>query len=173
MRTWLFFLIIFGLCIFQVTWLNNFKVLGVKPDFLLAAVVIVSLNYSWQEAFFLSASSGALKDVFGTGAFGINTFLFSLWSILIILLSRKISVENRSFTLMLMLCVALLNAAFTRLILAFSGNFIRWSVFLRVTIIESVYTTLLLPLMLEAVHPVLSLHEQKEEQDDNLEEEQL
>ena len=140
-------IVIFG--ILEVTILDYFKILGVKPDLFLIYVVMVSLIYTFelQWALFLSVFSGMLKDILATSAFGINTLLFPLWSLLIIKLSRNILIENNFIYAALVLIISIFNNIIIRLINLNLGNFIPLVVFLRITFLESFYTALILPLV--------------------------
>jgi rod shape-determining protein MreD len=68
--------------VFQVTFLNYFRIFGVKPDLLLVAVVIAGLFLETRAAIIFGMFAGIFKDVFRVNAFGLNVILFSLWGFL-------------------------------------------------------------------------------------------
>jgi len=148
MKNWIFFLIIVALGMLQVTVLNYFKIFGVKPDLLLITVVIAGLFFEFKWAFVLSVFAGLFKDVFGANIFGINTLLFPLWSFLIVRLNKEITIDYNFIRIILVFIVSLLHNTITGLILIYSGNLIPLGLFLRIVSLQSIYTALVLPLIL-------------------------
>ncbi|MFH0790697.1 MAG: rod shape-determining protein MreD [Candidatus Omnitrophota bacterium] len=149
-----FLILIFGLI--QATILNYFRIFLVKPDFLFVIIVIASLCFRpfWSVTF--SIFAGFLKDVLGgSGAFGINTVLFPLWSLLVIRLDREVSIDHHLSRAVLILIVVFLNDLIVRLIFLSSGTFIPFRVFSWVIILESFYTALVSPLVFNAIHPLI------------------
>lgn len=139
----------------QTTILNYVRIFNVKPDLLLISVIIASLSFAPVWAISLSIFAGILKDIFSVNVFGINTLLFFLWSLSIIKLSRKITFDNNYIRLALMSIIAILNNIIMRLLFLFLGNFISWGIFLRIMLIESLYTALTLSLILKFAHTLL------------------
>lgn len=148
MKNWIFFLIIIALGMLQVTILNYFKIFGVGPDLLLISVVIASLFFEFKWAFVLSVFAGLFKDIFGANIFGINTLLFPLWSFLIVRLNKEITIDYNFIRIVLVFIVSLLHNTITGLILIYSGNLIPLGLFLRIVSLQSIYTALVLPLIL-------------------------
>jgi len=148
MKNWIFFLIIIVLGMLQVTILNYFKIFGVGPDLLLISVVIASLFFEFKWAFVLSVFAGLFKDIFGANIFGINTLLFPLWSFLIVRLNKEITIDYNFIRIALVFIVSLLHNTITGLILIYSGNLIPLGLFLRIVSLQSIYTALVLPLIL-------------------------
>ncbi|MDP2905455.1 MAG: rod shape-determining protein MreD [Candidatus Omnitrophota bacterium] len=130
--------------ILQLTLLNYFSVFGVKPDLLLALVILVSLRSPAGWAVGLSLFAGILKDIFSASGFGINTLLFPLWSIAILNLNRKINVEHDYLRLALGFIIAFLQNMFCGLALSYSGRFVPLGVFTRILLLSSLYTTVTL-----------------------------
>ena len=130
--------------ILQLTLLNYFSVFGVKPDLLLALVVLVSLRTPAGWAVGLSLAAGISIDIFSVSSFGINTLLFPLWSIAILNLNRKINVEHVYLRLVLGFIVAFLQNIFCGLALSYSGRFVPFGIFTRILLLSSLYTTLTL-----------------------------
>jgi len=148
----IFISVIIIFVLLEATVLNCVNVFNVKPDLLLACVIIASLFLEPAWAIFLSIFAGILKDIFSVNAFGMNTILFFLWSLLIVRLSRKITFESNYIRLALVFIIAVLNNIVIRLVFLFLGNFISWGIFLRITFIESLYTALIFPLVLKLTH---------------------
>jgi len=148
MRNWIFFLIVIVLGLLQATILNYFKVFGAGPDLLLITVVVASLVFEFRWAFVLSVFAGLFKDVFGTNVFGINTLLFPLWSFLIVRLNKEITLDYNFIRMVLAFIVSILHNTITGLTLIYSGNLIPLGLFLRIVFIQSVYTAVVLPLIL-------------------------
>lgn len=146
----LIFILILGL--FQATLLNYFRVFLVKPDCLLIGMVIASLFFHPFLAIGFSVFSGIYKDILGFNYFGINTLLFALWSIFIIRLSKKISIDNNPTRAVLIFMVVALNGIGVRII---SGASVSTGIFLKVIILESLYTALVTPLIFKFMQPVL------------------
>lgn len=155
MRRGYFLLIVIALGLFQSTYLNYFRVFGVKPDLLLISVVIASLYYDWQWGLFFSICAGLFKDILGVNIFGINTVLFVAWNIAIMQLAKKITLDAFPMRTLLVLIAVILNDVITRLVLISRGYFITPGIFLRIILLESVYTASVWLLLFKAIRPVL------------------
>ncbi len=154
MRNWFFLIAIFIIAIIQSTLLDYIKIFGVKPDFLLISVVIVSLNLELKWALVLSICAGFLKDALGINAFGINTLLFSLWSFLIMRLSKKISIDNNLIRAVLVFIAVIFNDIVKILTFLFLGNFfVPFSILIRTAFLESMYTALVSTLAFKIIKP--------------------
>ena len=157
LRNWLIFpfLILLGLA--QVTLLNSFRIFGVKPDFLLIAIVIASTFFKWEKILIFAVFAGVLKDSFSINVFGVNTLLFPFWSYLTRVLSGKINLDNNFSFAVLILAIGILSGII-RLIFLSLGNafFIPIGVFLRITFLESLYGAIATPLIFGIIKPALS-----------------
>lgn len=147
MRGWIFLPGIFIAAILQATLLDSFKLFNVKPDLLLIAVVITALyfNFNLKWALGLAIFAGILKDVFSLNPFGLNLFLFPLWSLLIIKLSRQITLESNFVRIPLLFIIVVLNDMIIKLICFSGGQFIPAGIYLRTLFFESLYTAAILP----------------------------
>lgn len=165
LRNWFFppFLILLGLV--QATLLNNFRIFGVKPDFLLIAIVIASTFFKLEKILILAVLAGMLKDSLSANVFGTNTLLFPFWSYLTRVLSGKINLDNNFAYAALVLAFGIFGGII-RLIFLSLGNafFIPIGVFLRITFLESLYGAIAVPLIFKIIKPALS----KERAQDNL-----
>lgn len=151
MKKWIFLLIVILLGIFQVTILDCFKVVGIKPDLLLISIVIASLTFHFRWVLILSVFAGILKDAFSINTFGLNTLLFPLWSFLIIKLSKKISIDNNFIRAAVVFVIVIFNDIIIKLIFLFLGNLVPVGIFLRIIFIESLYTALICPLVFKVI----------------------
>jgi len=152
MRNWIFALAIATLSILQVTLLDYLKVFGVKPDLLLICVVIASVSLELKWVLFFAIFSGFLKDIFAPGAFGINILMLPLWGFLTRQLSKKISIDNDSRRMVLIFVIVIFNDIASRMIFLFLGNpSISLGIFLRIIILESLYTALVSPLVFRII----------------------
>jgi rod shape-determining protein MreD len=125
----------------QATVLNYFRIWGVKPDLLIVCVVFASLTMELRWAIAIGIFAGLLKDIFGTNPIGVSCLLFALWGFLIYVLTRKVVIDNYlPATLVVLLAVAI-NGLSYNLINMFFGKHISIGIFLRTSIIESIYTT--------------------------------
>ncbi|MFH1640793.1 MAG: rod shape-determining protein MreD [Candidatus Omnitrophota bacterium] len=151
MKKWLIVLIIIILALLEVTLLDYIRVFGTKPDLLIISVFVLSFYAGFKWALPLAILAGALKDAFGSYPFGLNTLLFSVWSILLIKLSKKVSIDSDLIRAILVFIILVFNNIIARMILLFSGNSIPLGIFLRVTFLESLYTASVLPLVLKFI----------------------
>jgi rod shape-determining protein MreD len=142
MKKSVIFIFLVVAALLQVSILDYLKVFGVKPDLLLVGVFWVSIAFQQKEALALSAGAGILKDIFTPYSFGINTFLFVLFSLLIIRLGKEISIESNPVRFIVLYIVAFCNTAATRFVFFFLGNIVPLHVFLRVAFLGSLYTAL-------------------------------
>jgi len=155
MKKLYFFLATLSLGVLQVSLLDYFKIFNVKPDLLLISAVIASLIFKFPWAILLSIFAGLFKDAFSIGAFGINTLLFSLWCFLIARLTRKLSLEDDLMRIALIFLIALIHHIIIGLLFLPLGKSIALGIFMRIIIIESIYTAAVSPLifkMLKFIH---------------------
>lgn len=149
MKNLIFLLVIIISGLFQVTILNCIKVFGVKPDLLLCCAVLAGVFFKRSWAFAFSLFAGTIKDIFGQETFGLNVMLFFLWNYLVVELSKKISIEDSPVLGVVMFIVVFCNDIASRFIFLFLGRHIFFGIFLKVTLVESVYTALALLLLLK------------------------
>jgi rod shape-determining protein MreD len=139
--------------------LNYFRLFNIKPDLLLACVILAAFYFELRQALFLSVFSGLLKDVCGIGPGYLNTVLFVLLCYSIARLSRKISLEHKVFFTVGVFLIVFIYATTVRVVLLFFGEYIPWLIFLRIAFIESFYTALVFPLLCKLLMPVLLIKE--------------
>ena len=136
---------------FQLTFLQYFKVFGVQPDLFLVSVILASFFLPARRAIIFSLALGIFKDAFILSAFGLDILLFSLWSFLIVKITRKVSLEDNLSRTLLVFIIALLHNVISGLVLVYSGSFIPAGIFLRVVFLGGLYTALVLPLILKII----------------------
>lgn len=142
MKRWKYFFVIVGLGAVQVTLLNYARLFGLKPDLLLICAILASLIFEQRLAFVFSVSCGLFKDAFNASTFGLNIILFSFWSLLIVKVSREISLDDEYRRAGLVLVIALLQNSFTGIMLMMAGEMISLGIFLRIALLGSFYTAL-------------------------------
>jgi len=145
MRNLIYLVVLTALGLIQMTLLDYVRIFGVKPDLLLIGAVIANLILRPRAAFVLSVFAGFFKDIFAVNSLGINTLLFSLWSILIIKLSHEISLDNNFMRTILIFVITMLHSIIMGLIVIYLGAFLPLGIFLRIVTTESLYTALVLP----------------------------
>lgn len=142
MQNLLFLPALLVIVLIQTTILNHLKVFGVQPDLLIGLVVVVSVCRDWKWALPIAIIAGLFKDLFGTPGIGINIFMLPLWSYLLSKLSRKISIDDSIGLSAATFLTVILNDISSRLLYLYLGKYVSFGIFLRITIIESLYTTL-------------------------------
>ena len=151
MRVSVFLVIALILAVFQLTSLSYFRLFGVSPDLFLVCVFIASLFFKLRWSIIFSVLLGIFKDSFSPDTFGLNIILFSLWSFLIVQVSRKITIDDNITRALLLFIVALLQNIISGLLLFYSGGNVPTGIFLRIVFLGSLYTALTLPLILKIV----------------------
>lgn len=148
-------MVIFVCGLLQATLLDTFRIFNVKPDLLLITAVLAGLFFrEGRWALGLSLFAGMIKDLLCVNSAGVNTLLFPLWTLLVIRLSRKITIDTIPLRVACVFAVALMNDISARLIFLFLGNFSPAGAFLRVIFLEPFYTALVAFLILTRLDPV-------------------
>jgi len=134
---------IFVAAVLQVTAVNHFKIFGIKPDLILIGIVLVSLFCDLKLALASSIIAGALKDIYGASAFPINSILSGLWSLLVINLARRVSIDINLTRAVLVFIIAILNAFLMMIFFWYLGTYIAFGILMRIIFLDSLYTALL------------------------------
>ena len=153
MKAWFLIILTVILGVIQVTFLDCFKVFGVKPDLLLIVVFIAGLFLALKPALGIGLLAGIFKDAFSLTPPGASTILFPMWIFLIAKLSRKVSIDDNLTRMLLLFVVVLLNNITSAVVLIYSGAFLPLGIFLRITLLVSIYTALILSLILRFIVP--------------------
>ncbi len=114
---------------------------GIPPHQEPQGLTWAGLHSEGKWTVFFAILAGCFKDLLGINTFGINTFLFPLWVILLSELSKKISLEYNLVRIAIVFLITILNGIASRLILLSLGKFIPLGIFLRIILLQSVYTT--------------------------------
>jgi len=138
MRTLRLLILIIILGIFQVTILDYFRFFGVKPDLLLVAVFISGLFLAFKSALGVSLFAGIFKDAFSLNIIGLNTVFFPIWVILIMRVTRKVSIEDNFSRSLFLFVIALSNNLLSGLTLVYFKGFVPLGIFLRITLQASI-----------------------------------
>ncbi len=149
MKKWLSLTIILAVALLQVMLVDHFKIFGAKPDLLLITLVILAGFFLFQLRWLLTLAiiAGIFEDIFSANIFGVNTLLFCCWAILIVSISRRMSIDDNLRRAILIFAIALLQSIGTRIISVLWGNPITWGIFLRVSFLSAIYTLIVSPLI--------------------------
>ena len=139
----------FILVLVELTCLHYLGVFQVKPDLFLLFVFISALFFPLRWSISMAVLAGVFKDALGMGSFGINIVLFSLWSILIKEICHEISIDDNLTRMLFIFVIALVHNIINGLVAVYLGSFIPLGIFLRIVLLGSLYTALLLPLILK------------------------
>lgn len=148
MKNLIFLALIFIIGLLQATLLNCFRFFSVKPDILLVSAVIASIFLKQKWALVISLCAGLFKDIFATTAFGVDMLFFSLLSLVIFELSKKISIEDRYALMVAVFIAVLIKGIINRFVFFYADNFVPLGIFLRVSFIEALYSALSAPLLM-------------------------
>lgn len=154
MKKWVFPLSILALGLLQVTVFDSFAAFNVKPDLLLVSAIGSAFFLEAKSALLLSIVAGILKDIFGLNRIAINTILFPLWVLLVVRLSRRISIDNNFVRVFLIFIITIFNIVGNRVVFYFLHYFISWGVFMRILLLESLYTALISSLVFKITEPL-------------------
>lgn len=150
MKRAFFFIMIACAGLIQLTLLDSFKVFGVKPDLLLAAVLTASFMLRLRYALILGFICGVFKDSFLPPSAGLNTALFLLWSYLVNRLSTQISTEHILVRVLVVLALSILHNLICGLSGIYSGSIVPFGIFFKILLISPLYTVLAALLFLKA-----------------------
>lgn len=100
-------LVLLIIALLQSTLFNSFRILNVKPDAILATLIIFVPFFSLRWSVIFAFLGGIFRDIFSILPFGFNVIICILWVILAKQISRRLSLEN-IFTRGAMLCLIIL-----------------------------------------------------------------
>lgn len=127
--------------VLQVTLLDYFKIFTIKPDLLLLSMVVANLSLEFKWAFTFSVFSGILKDAFGGLGLGLNSLLFGAWSLIILRISKELTLDSNMARVVLTFIVAFLHNLITGLIFISLGRIVPFGIFFRAVSLGAIYTT--------------------------------
>ncbi|RKY31155.1 MAG: rod shape-determining protein MreD [Candidatus Omnitrophota bacterium] len=132
------------LALVEVTLLDLFRVFNVKPDLLLALAVFAAFLFEVKFVIFFAIFCGFLKDILTINTIGFNILLFTLWCWFIIRINKDMVVEDNRVRVLFLFIISFLHDITLRLIFLFLGFPISLGLFLRISILKSLYTALFL-----------------------------
>lgn len=138
--------------ILQSTFFDHIKIFNVKPDLMLIAIVIISLSLDFKWIMVFSYFSGFLKDVLAALPLGVNTLVLPLIAFFIFRLSKRIVLEtNYAISITIFMASLFENLIVSLLLIALEFD-ISIGVFFRLTIISSIYTSVVFLLTSKALN---------------------
>lgn len=151
MKHWLFLGAIFFSVLISAAWLNYFSFFGVKPDLLLICAIASAVYLPKRSALFFCFLSGLAKDIFSLNHFAANTILFLLWGWLIIRLAKEFNLEDDYILIGLTAAASLFTNLASRIFFWYAARSVPLGIFLRVMVIDCLYTTLIAWLVLKSI----------------------
>jgi rod shape-determining protein MreD len=147
MKRFLLFPVILVLGILQAVVLSRFRIFNSGVDILLVSAVLAGIFFGPRLALPLGLFAGILKDMLSSGPFGINTILFVFFSFLAVKLSRKIIIDDVLRASVVVFILAFLNNIIRGLAAIYLGNVVSMGIYIRIVIMESIFTAGFTPLL--------------------------
>ncbi|MCX5708907.1 MAG: rod shape-determining protein MreD [Candidatus Omnitrophica bacterium] len=152
-----FILLMFLFALLQVSLLPYLRLYGTKPDLFLICVVVASLYFDVESALLISLLCGILKDIFSVNVFGLNTFFMPVFSFLLMKVSRKLALEDTPVLCAAIFLTTFFYAIVSRIALGYLGTVVPFWAFLRISLIESLYTAAIFPLVFLLIKKIARL----------------
>jgi rod shape-determining protein MreD len=135
--------ILFIIALSQYTLFNYFRIFNVKPNVILAALIMLVPFFSlgWSVAF--AFLSGILRDIFSGLPFGLELCLCIIWIILAKQIFRRLSPENNLIRSVILCLIIVLNNFATQSVLFVLDRSLSLDIFLKIVSIESILTLIL------------------------------
>ncbi|MEW6171006.1 MAG: rod shape-determining protein MreD [Candidatus Omnitrophota bacterium] len=127
--------IILSCQIIEATILGNFRFFAVLPNLSLLIILYFSLFLDLKEALILNAITGLIKDSLSGTIFGLNLFLFIIYTLTIWFLRKQLYKEDFSIQVVIVCITAFINA------IIFASLY---KLFITVVILETLYTAILM-----------------------------
>jgi len=151
MKNWVFSGAIFSSALISAGLLDYFSLFGVRPDLLLICAIAAAVYLPKRSGLFFCFLSGLAKDVFSVNQFPANTILFLLWGGVVIRLDKEFNLEDDYIFIGLVAGASLLTNLASRIFFWYAGRPVPLGIFLRITVIDCLYTTLIALLVLKSV----------------------
>jgi len=137
------FSILFIIALSQYTLFNYFRVLNIKPNAILAALIMLAPFFSlgWSVAF--ASLSGIFSDIFSSLPFGLDICLCIIWIILAKQIFRRLSPENNLIRSVILCLIIVLNNLATQSVLFVLDRPLSLDIFPKIVSIESILTLIL------------------------------
>jgi rod shape-determining protein MreD len=140
MKRIIFSALIVAAALMQSTLINGIRIFGVKPDLLWIMVMAAALYFDLSAAVVFAVLSGLLKDSLGTSTFGVFIVLLPLWTVVVRSLSKRISFDYLPVSSVFLAVMIFVNAIIIRSIPPAVNVQLSFMAFLRISVIESLYT---------------------------------
>jgi rod shape-determining protein MreD len=128
------------LVILQPTLMSWFRIFGVEPDLVLAAVVIIGLSLDLKWVLLFSYAAGLLKDSLGILPLGVNTLVLPLLGFAANRLSRRMVIEADYVIATVVFIAAVSHNLIISLLLVIMGLNISMGMSSRIILIGAIYT---------------------------------
>jgi rod shape-determining protein MreD len=142
MKKVIFAALIVCAALIQSTLVRHIQFFGVKPDLFWIMVLSAALYFDAGTAVIFGFICGLLKDSLGVPAFGTYMILFPLWSLAVSSLSKRISFDHLPVSCLFIFVMVFVNSVALRLIPFIPGDHLTFMAFMRVSLIESIYTAI-------------------------------
>lgn len=103
------YLLIFAALILQTGFLNDLKILGSKPDLMVACVIFFGLFLGSNMGLEAGLAAGFLKDIFALDYFWINTFTLGMTGLVVGAISAKFFKESKRAEFIIVLVFTVLS----------------------------------------------------------------
>jgi cell shape-determining protein MreD len=137
------FSILFIIALLQSSLLNYFPIFNLKPDAILASLVLLVCFFSPAWSVIFAFLAGAFRDLFGSLPFGFNTLISIAWVVLAGRIFRRLSAENMFIRSAVLGLIILLNNLALQSLLFTLGRPLDMAAFLRILTVESMLSLLL------------------------------
>jgi len=145
------YLVIVLLALFQATLLNYFRIFNVKPDLLLICAVFAGLVFELKQALLFSLVLGFLKDALAAQVFAAHIFYFPFLAAVTHFLAKKVPIETTLVRSVLIFLAVILIDLLKKFFQFSTENYFTLGVYLKVIILESLYTALVSPLIFKVL----------------------
>lgn len=142
MKKIIFLALIIAAAAVQATLMNGFRVFGVKPDLFWIMAMAGALYFDLPSAVVFGVICGLLKDCMSAPAVGAYVVAMPVWSVAVRAFSRRISFDYITVSALFLALLIFVNSAVIRCIPPVSPGPLSFMAFMRVGILESLYTAL-------------------------------
>lgn len=135
--------------IFESTILDGFVIFNVKPDFVLATVVILGFLYRPRATIIFSCFAGFFKDILSLGPIGLNTAIFILLGLMLSMFSKSFLIEAVLLRMLFVAIAVFIKYISAQVILFFYASPLSLGIFLKHSLLTAIYTAAITPLIIK------------------------
>lgn len=150
-RYYFFILVLLAIFFVQLVFSGKVNPIRIKPDFLLIALIFFNFYADFKESVGVALFAGFLKDSFTSGIFGMSIFSFLVCTILLAQYKRYIYREDLILKVVLVFLISLVNGLLNYFVILLRVSAPFFTSFFLVILPESLYTTLVSPLVIWAM----------------------